>query len=125
MAKYTGTNMVATFGATTFNCLTSLDWNGTANVITQACAGSDSLVRVVGSVDNTFTLNFLLDDSGYTEITNLNPGTTGTFTASINGTLGPTFLGAAYVQTVNLTSPSDGFVAGTVTVGIDGDLTQA
>lgn len=125
MTKYTGKSMVATFGSTTFTCLTSADYNGTADIYTASCAGATYKARVVGLTDATFTLNYLFDTGGKTELTNLEPGTTGTFTMSTNGTFGPTFSGAAIVESHSVTSPVEGFVGGTVTIGIDGALTIA
>ena len=123
MAKYTGTDMKATFGTKTFNCLTSIEYSGAADVLTGTCAGSTGKFRVVSATDHTFTLNYMLDTTTYAEFKDLPPGTTGTFTASINGTYGPGFSCAAIVQAATLSSPADGFVAGTLTVGSDGTLT--
>lgn len=125
MTKYTGKNMTATFGSTVFNCLTSLEYSGTADVVTAACAGSSYKARAVGTTDASFTLNYIFDTTGKTELTNLAPGTTGTFTASTNGTYGPTFSGSGIVESHDVTSPADNFVAGTVVIGIDGALTVA
>ena len=123
MTKFTGKDMVATFGAAAITCLTSLESSQTADVYTQACAGSTYKSRVVGTTDASFVINFLMDTTG-SESSNLAPGTTGTFTASTNGTWPPTFSGAGIVESLSISSPVDGFVTGTATIGIEGQLTE-
>lgn len=122
MTKFTGKNMAATFGATGFVCITSIDLNQTADVYTQSCAGSTYKARVVGGTDASFTINFLADTTG-TEYSALEPGTTGTFTASLNTTNWAQYSGAGIVESMSVSSPVEGFVTGTVVVGIDGALT--
>lgn len=122
MTKFTGKNMVATFGAMGFACLTSIESSETADVYTQACAGATYKSRVVGTTDASFTINFLVDSAG-TEKTVLVPGTTGTFTCSTNTTVGPQFSGAGIVESRSFSVPVDGFVTGTCVIGIDGALT--
>lgn len=125
MAKYTGVNMAATMGAVGFTCITAADVNMTAQVYTASCAGSTYQVRVVGPTNATFTINFLMDDGGNTEVTGLEPGTSGTFTLSTNGTTGPQYTCAGIVESSTLSVPADGIVSGTVTVGADGGVTIA
>lgn len=122
MAKFTGENMAATFGSATWLCITSIESNESADVYTQACAGSSYKARAVGPIDAMFTINYLADNAG-TEHTDHRPGTTGTFTASFNGTYGPDFVGAAIIESHSQSAPVEGFVTGTVVIGIDGELT--
>lgn len=122
MTKFTGKNMAATFGATGFVCLTSVELNQTADVYTQSCAGSTYKSRVVGSTDATFTISYLADTTG-SEDTALVPGSTGTFTASLNATAWGQCSGAGIIESHSISAPVEGFVTGTVVVGIDGALT--
>jgi hypothetical protein len=122
MTKFTGKNMLATFGSTGFTCLTSLDVSETAEVFTASCAGSTYKARVVGTTDATFTINYIADttDSTYSDLT---PGTTGTFTASLNATAWAQYSGSGIIESLSHSAPVDGFVTGTVVIGIDGALT--
>jgi hypothetical protein len=122
MSKFTGKNMVATFGSTGFTCLTSLESTENADVFTAACAGATYKARAIGTIDAKFTLNFL-SDTATEEHVNFRPGTSGTFTASLNGTWGPSFSGAGQIESISISSPVEGFVTGTLVVGIDGALT--
>lgn len=125
MAKYTGINMVATMGSVGFDCLTNVDVDMSADVYTASCAGTTFKVRVVGPTNATFTLNFMMDDSSKAVATGLPPGTTGTFSFSSNGTIGPTYTCAGIVESARLSVPADNIVGGTVVVGSDGTVTIA
>lgn len=122
MAKFTGENILATFGAATWLCITSVEVSETADVYTQACAGSSYKARAVGPIDASFTINYLADATG-TEDTAHRPGTTGTFTCSLNGTAWGQYTGAGIIESHTVSAPVEGFVTGTVTIGIDGALT--
>ncbi len=124
MAKFTGENITATFGGNTWLCITSIEVTETADVYTQACAGSSYKSRAVGPVDATIVVNYLADDGG-SEHTDFRPGTSGTFTASINGTYSPSYEAAAIIESHAQPAPVEGFVNGTVTFGVDGALTVA
>lgn len=122
MTKFTGKNMAATFGSTSFPCITSIEVNQTADIYTASCHSSTYKSRVVGSTDASFTINFLADTDG-SEYSAIVPGTTGTFTASLNTTNWAQYSGAGVVESLNISSPVEGFVAGSVVIGIDGALT--
>jgi len=124
MTKFTGENMAATLGADGFVCITSIDVSETADVYTQACAGSSYKARVVGTIDAMFTINYLADTTS-SEDTAFTPGTTGTFTCSLNGTSWGQYTGSGIVESSAVSSPVDGFVTGTVVIGIDGVLTKS
>jgi hypothetical protein len=126
MAKFTGKNMVATFGAAAIAvCITSVEVSETADVYTASCAGSSYKVRAIGPIDASFTVNYLADTTG-SEDTALRPGTSGTFTASLNGTAwGQYSTASAYIESHTVSAPVDGFVTGTVVIGVDGALTVA
>jgi len=127
MAKFTGKNMVATFGSTGIDCLTTLETNESADIYTASCAGATHKSRAVGLTDAQFTLTMLLDTATYaTLVPALKPGTTGAFSASTNGTQGPTYAAAAsYIESLNVSYPVEGFVTATAVVGVDGALTTA
>jgi hypothetical protein len=127
MAKFTGKNMTATFGGTALLCLTGIETNQAADIYTAACSGLTYKVRAVGATDASFTLSFLLDTTTHAaEMAQLQPGTTGAFTCSTNGTLGPTFsAAAAYSESLNVSVPVEGFVSGTAVIGVDGALVIA
>lgn len=122
MAKFTGENIVATFGSATWLCITSVEVNETADIYTENCAGSSYKVRAVGPIDATITVNFLADTAG-SEYTSFRPGTSGTFTASINGTYSPQYEAACIVESLGQPSPVGGFVSGSVSFVVDGALT--
>lgn len=125
MAKFTGRNIAATFGATTWVCITSVEISETADVYTQACAGSSYKSRAVGPIDASFTINYLADGTG-TEDTSYRPGTTGSFSCSLNATLwGQYSATTAIIESHTVSAPVEGFVTGTVTIGIDGAMTVA
>ena len=124
MAKFTGKNAAATFGGDTWSCITSIEASETADVYSQGCAGSDYKVRVVGTTDATITINYLADDGG-SEQSDFRPGTSGTFSVSMNGTYGPDYSGTGIIESHNVSAPVEGFVTGTVVIGIDGALTVA
>lgn len=125
MAKFTGKNMAATFGSTALECLTGIETNQAADIYTAACAGQTYKVRAVGATDATFTLSFLVDTTTHAaELAAIDPGTTGAFTCSTNGTLGPQYsAAAAYSESLSLSVPVEGFVSGSVVIGVDGALT--
>lgn len=122
MTQYTGFNMTATFGSTTFVCLTSVDVDMTADIYTAVCAGQTWKSRATGANDATFTVNYMLDTS-QNEIDNMEPGTTGTFTLSTNTTVGPQFEAASVVESHRISTPTEGYAVGTVVFGVDGALT--
>ena len=124
MAKYTGKNMVATFGGVTLSCLTGIETSEAADIYTAACAGQTYKVRAVGNIDAAFTLSFLLDTGTQAaELAALAPGSTGAFSASTNTTVGAQYAAAAaYIENLNTSVPVEGFVTGTATVGVDGAL---
>jgi hypothetical protein len=123
MTQYTGFNMTAVFGGTTFKCLSSADLDMTADVYTAVCAGQSWKSRVTGASDATVTLNYMFDTTGHAELTASLPGVTGTFTLTTNGTYGPVVVMAAVVESHRMSSPTDGFVVGTLTLGVDASLT--
>lgn len=127
MAKFTGKNMVATFGGTAIGCLTSIDTNETADIYTASCAGDSYKVRAVGLTDAKFTLSGMLDSATATTLLSaLAPGTSGAFSASTNGTYGPSYAAAAsYSESLSVTVPVEGFVAFTAVIGVDGALTTS
>ena len=122
MAKFSGENLAATFGSNSWLCITSIETSETADVYTASCAGSSYKVRVVGSIDATFTINYLADTAG-SEQTDHRPGTSGTFTCSLNATDSAQYSAAALVESHNVSAPVDGIVTGTVVVGVNGELT--
>lgn len=121
MAKYTGANITATFGSTAWGCITSVEVTQTADVYAQSCAGASYKSKVVGPTDASFTISYLAD--AVAEQTALVPGTTGTFSCSLNATAAAQYTGAGIIESHNVSAPVEGFVTGTVTVGIDGALT--
>jgi len=123
VTKYTGTGLVATFGSVVFGCITGAEFNQTAQVYTASCAGSSYQVKVVGPINATATVNYLLDTADKTVVTGLVPGTTGTFTMSTSGTVGPMYSMAAIVESSNQSIPVDNIASGTVTFGADGAVT--
>jgi hypothetical protein len=125
MAKFTGKDMTATFGGVALTCLTGIETNQQADIYTAACAGQTYKSRAVGNIDASFTLNFLLDTTTQaTELAAIDPGTTGAFSMSANGTWGPSYQATnAYSENLNLSIPVEGFVGGSVTIGIDGEMT--
>lgn len=122
MAKFTGENMAATFGSSTWLCITSIEVSETADTYTAACAGSSYKSRAVGTIDANFTINYLADTAG-SEHSDFRPGTSGTFTCSLNATAAAQYTAASYVESHTVSSPVEGFVTGTVVVGVDGELT--
>ena len=127
MAKFTGKNMVATFGGVRLSCLTSIETNQAADIYTASCAGDTYKVRAVGLTDASFTLSFMLDTATQgSELAALQPGATGAFSASTNTSIGPQYAAAAsYVESLNTSIPVEGFVSGTAVVGVDGALTTS
>ncbi len=125
MAKFTGKSMTATFGGVGLSCLTGVETNQSADVYTAACAGDEYKSRAVGLTDAAFTLNFMLDTTTQAaELAALDPGETGVFSMSSNGTWGPSYQAtSAYAENLNISLPVEGFVSGTVTIGIDGAMT--
>lgn len=125
MTKFTGKSMAATFGGVALTCLTGVETNQQADIYTAACAGQTYKSRAVGNIDAAFTLNFLLDtDTHAAELAAINPGTTGAFSLSTNGTMGPQYQATtAYAENLSLSIPVEGFVGGSVTIGIDGEMT--
>lgn len=124
MAKYTGENIVATFGAATWLCITSVEASENADVYTVSCAGSSYKSKIVGPIDATFTINYVADSAG-TEDTAHRPGTTGTFTCSLDGTSGTQYTAAGNIESHSVSAPVEGFVTGTVVIGVNGELTVA
>ena len=122
MAKFTGENLAATMGAASWTCITSIDISENADVYTAACAGSSYKSRAVGTIDATITVNYIADTAG-SEQTDHRPGTSGTFTCSLNATASAQYSGAAIIESHNVSAPVEGFVTGTVVIGIDGALT--
>ena len=127
MAKYTGSNMAATFGGVGVDCLTGIETSEQADIYTASCAGGSYKVRAVGLVDAMFTLTFLLDTTTQAaELVAFAAGSTGAFTCSTNGTIGATYnVAAAYVESLNTSVPVEGFVTATMVVGVDGAMTVA
>lgn len=127
MAKFTGKDMVATFGSTGIDCLTALETNESADVYTAACAGDTHKSRAVGLTDAQFTLTMMLDTTTQAALlAALAPGTTGAFTASTNTTVGPTYSAASsYVESLAVSAPVEGFVTATAVIGVDGALVTA
>jgi len=127
MAKFTGKNMVATFGSTGIDCLTQFETNESADIYTASCAGDSYKVRAVGLTDAQFTLTMMLDDAtADTVLPALAPGTTGAFTASVNGTYSPMYdASSTYIESLNVSAPVEGFVSATAVVGVDGALTTS
>jgi hypothetical protein len=128
MAKFTGKNMVATFGSNGLTCLTSIESNESADIYTASCAGDTYKSRAVGLTDAQFTLTMMLDTTDYaTLVPALAPGTTGAFSASTNGTnQGPQYAAASsYIESLAVSYPVEGFVSATVVVGVDGALTTS
>ena len=127
MAKFTGKNMVATFGALGITCLTSLETNQSADIYTAACAGDTHKVRAVGLTDAQFTLSMMLDTTDQdTLLAALEPGTSGAFSASTNTTVGPQYQAtSSYVESLAVSVPVEGFVSATAVIGIDGDMTTS
>ena len=123
MAKFTGKDMVATFGAISFSCLNSLEVSMTADVYTISCACATYKSKVVGNTDAGFSLNYTFDNAAATELSGILPGTTGTFTASTNGTYAPTFSAATVVESHSISTPVEGMVSGTIGLAVDGALT--
>lgn len=122
MAKFTGANITATMGSSTWLCITSVETNESADVYTQACAGSSYKARVVGPIDASFTINYLADTTG-NEAKDFRPGTTGTFTCSLSTGTYNQFSGAGIIESHSMSAPVEGFVTGTVVIGINGALT--
>ena len=127
MAKFTGKNMVATFGGTAIDCLTAFETNESADIYTASCAGDTYKVRAVGLTDAQFTLTMMLDTTTQAAlIAALAPGTTGAFSCSTNTTVGPTYAAAAsYVESLAVSNPVEGFVSATAVIGVDGALVTA
>ena len=125
--KFTGKNMVATFGSTGISCLTALETNQSADVYTAACAGDTHKVRAIGLTDAQFTLTMMLDTTDQaTLLAALEPGTSGAFSASTNTTIGPQYAAASsYIESLAVSVPVEGFVSATAVVGIDGALTTS
>ena len=125
MAKFTGKSMTATFGGVALSCLTGIETNQSADVYTAACAGNTYKSRAIGLTDASFTLNFLLDTlTNGAELAIMEPGTTGTFSVSSNGTWGPSYQATdAYSESLNISLPVEGYVSGTCVIGIDGAMT--
>jgi len=98
MAKYTGKDMVATFGGVAFSCLTGIETSESADVYTAACAGATHKSKAVGSVEASFVLSFLLDvTTQAAELVAFAAGSSGAFSCSTNGTFGPTYAAAASI----------------------------
>ena len=127
MTKYTGKDMAATFGGVGFSCLTGIETGESADVYTAACAGATYKSKAVGNVEASFTLSFLLDvDTHAAELAGFAAGGTGAFSCSTKGTFGPTYAAAAsIIESLNTSVPVEGFVTGTVVVGVDGALVTA
>ena len=127
MAKYTGKDMVASFGGVAISCLTGIETNESADIYTASCAGGSYKVRAVGLVDAQFTLTFLLDTTTHAaELAAFAAGSTGAFSCSTNTTVGPQYAAAAsYVESLNTSVPVEGFVTATMVVGVDGALTTS
>jgi len=127
MAKYTGSNIVATFGGVAIGCITGMETSESADVYTVSCAGGSYKSRAVGLVDAQFTLTFVLDTTTHSaELAALAAGSSGAFSASTNTTVGATYaVASAFIESLNTSVPVEGFVTGTVTVGVDGAMTTA
>ena len=125
MAKYTGSNLAATFGTTGITAVTGMETTESADVYTVSCAGDSYKSRAVGLVDAQFTLTFVLDTTTHaTLLAKIAAGTTGAFTASTNATAGAQYsVASSFIESLNTSVPVEGFVTGTVTVGVDGALT--
>jgi hypothetical protein len=124
MAKFTGSEMTASFGGVPVGCLTGIETSESADVYTAACAGVTYKVRAVGNIDASFTLTFLLDTTTHAaELAAFAAGSTGAFTCSTNGTLGPQYSAASSIaESLNTSVPVEGFVTATLVVGVDGAL---
>ena len=127
MAKYTGSELVATFGGVKIGCITGMETSESADVYTISCAGNDYKSRAVGLVDAQFTITFVLDTTTHgTELAALAAGSTGAFSASTKTSVGAQYaVASAFVESLNTSVPVEGFVTGTVVVGVDGAMTTA
>lgn len=115
--------MTAQFGSISFTCLSSVDVDMTADVYTAVCAGQSWKSRVTGASDATVTVNYMFDTTGHQYLTGALPTTTGTFTLTTNGTTGPVLVMASVVESHRISSPTEGFVVGTMVLGVDASLT--
>lgn len=124
MAKYTGKNMVATFGGVAVSCLTGVETSESADMYTAACANQAYKSKAVGNIDASFTLTMLLDTTTHAaELAAFAAGSSGAFSCSTNTTVGAQYAAAsAYIESLNSSVPVEGFVTATMVVGVDGDL---
>jgi len=126
MTKFSGFNMLSTFGGTALGCINSADVNMSADIYTAACAGETYKSRVAGASEAMFTINYTLATTATgTYYAATAPRTTGTFTLSTNGTYSPNFSAAAVIESHNMSVPVEGIVTGTIVFGVNGALTVA
>lgn len=124
--KFSGKNMIATFGTWGIDGLTAVDLASSADIVEQAITGQTYKEQLVGVPGAAFTLNWLLDTVAAAGLlTALTPGEAKTF--SFDGdrttTTGPTFSGAGVVRQRDVSFPIENFVAVSCQIGISGALT--
>ena len=77
-AKYTGKDQILVFNAFTAGtsgaCVTSADWNMSADVYKAACAGAGTKATVVGQIDHVITFNLLVDTAAMDAVFNETAG---------------------------------------------------
>jgi len=127
MTKFTGKNLTFSFNGVAISGLTSLETNEQVDVYTASVAGDSYKSRATGLTDAQFTLSFLVDTTTFgTIIPALAPGSTGAMVGTTNGTFGPQYSAASsYVESLAVSAPVEGFVAGTAVIGVDGALVTA
>lgn len=128
MAKFSGKDMIATFGTWTLDGLTSVEFTSAADITEQAISGQTYKAQIVGVPNAQFTINMLLDNVSPLPgglLTALTPGQTGVFSFDpVRGsTFGSTFAGAGLIRQRDVSFPVEGFVSAQLQVGIDGALT--
>ena len=128
MAKFNGSQMLATFGTWTLDGLTSVDFTSTADITEQAISGQTYKAQIVGIPSASFTLNMLLDNASPVPASLLNalvPGATGTFSFDPirSSTFGGAYAGTGLIRQRDVSHPVEGFVTAQIQVGIDGALT--
>lgn len=130
MSKFSGKNMLATFGTWALDGLTEVELQETAEITEQAISGQTYKARIVGVPTAVFTINMLLDNATPVPgalLTALTPGNTASFSfdADRTTTFGGAYSGTGLIQDHRATYPVEGFAALQLQIGIDGALTKS
>jgi len=129
MSKFSGANMLSTFGTWGIDGLTEVEVQETAEITEQAISGQTYKAQIVGVPSAVFTLNLLLDNASPVPgpfLNALTPGKTAAFTfdADRTGTFGGAYAGAGLIRDNRVSYPVEGFVSIQLQIGIDGALTK-